>query len=173
MNDALGMLEVKGYVAALRFADVMLKAANVELIEVKKTRGMGWMTLFIQGDVAAVQAAIETAKEGAIQTQLFISAKVIPRPVKGLEQLFKDLEPKEPVKEKVKKDQDDQKKVTETKTEADVKAKTEVKSEVTKSETNKEAQSEPEKQPEKKAVKKPVNKKKKTQKKNQKKPKGS
>ncbi|AUJ32728.1 MAG: BMC domain-containing protein [Liquorilactobacillus nagelii] len=80
MNDALGMLEVRGYVAAIEYADVMVKAANVKIIKVQKTRGMGWMTVLVTGNVAAVQASVHTAQMSAIENHQFISSKVIPRP---------------------------------------------------------------------------------------------
>lgn len=93
MGEALGMLEVKGYVAAVTFTDLMLKAANVELLKVKRTRGMGWMSIFIQGDVGAVNAAIAAAKAQAQAAKLYVSSKVIPRPGKGIEQLFETVTP--------------------------------------------------------------------------------
>lgn len=80
MNDALGMLEVKGYVAAIEYADVMVKAANVKIIKVQKTRGMGWMTVLVTGNVAAVQSSVHTAQMSAIENHQFVSSKVIPRP---------------------------------------------------------------------------------------------
>jgi microcompartment protein CcmL/EutN len=100
MDAALGMLEVTGYVAALEFADVMLKAANVQLITVQKARGMGWLSIFITGDVGAVQAAVAAAKAGAIAADLYVTSQVIPRPGKGLlQRLQPDAKPA-PVAEK-------------------------------------------------------------------------
>ncbi|WP_461212861.1 BMC domain-containing protein [Lacticaseibacillus sp. GG6-2] len=93
MGEALGMLEVKGYVAAVTFTDLMLKAANVKLLKVKRTRGMGWMSIFIQGDVGAVNAAIAAAKAQAMAAELYVSSKVIPRPGKGIEELFESAAP--------------------------------------------------------------------------------
>lgn len=84
MHDALGMLEVKGYVAAIEFADVMVKAADVKIVKIKMTRGMGWMTIFVEGNVAAVQASIRTAQTSAVESNQFVSAKVIPRPHEDL-----------------------------------------------------------------------------------------
>lgn len=88
MDAALGMLEVTGYVAAVEFTDVMLKAANIQLVTVQKTRGMGWMSVFITGDVGAVQAAIAAAKAGAIAAEQYVTSQVIPRPGKGLAHLL-------------------------------------------------------------------------------------
>ncbi|MCO7124437.1 BMC domain-containing protein [Sporolactobacillus shoreicorticis] len=86
MPDALGMLEVRGYVAAITFADVMAKVADVTILELKKTRGMGWMTIFIEGDVAAVQAAIQAASTQSREENLYVTAKVIPRPATDLKE---------------------------------------------------------------------------------------
>ncbi len=36
MNNALGMVETKGLVAAIEAADAMVKASNVELTDMKK-----------------------------------------------------------------------------------------------------------------------------------------
>lgn len=91
MTDALGMLEVEGYVAAIEFSDVMAKVADVAILGLKKTKGMGWMTIFIEGDVAAVQAAVQAAKNQALAEESFVAAKVIPRPAAGVREFITDL----------------------------------------------------------------------------------
>ena len=55
--QALGMIETRGTLAAVEAADVMLKAANVILVEKTKAGG-GLVTVIIAGDVAAVKAAV-------------------------------------------------------------------------------------------------------------------
>lgn len=52
MKEALGLLEVAGLAAAIKAADVMVKAANVTILNVEKARGGGWMTVKVTGDVA-------------------------------------------------------------------------------------------------------------------------
>ena len=84
MNEALGMIEVKGLVVATEVADIMVKTASVRLNELKITKGIGWVTVVVLGDVGAVQAAIEAAKITALSKNAFITAKVIPRPVEGI-----------------------------------------------------------------------------------------
>lgn len=84
MSDALGMIEVNGLVIAIEIADIMVKSANVELGDLARTKGVGWMTVKIFGDVSSVQHAIDTAKKIAISKDGYVSSKVIPRPVKGL-----------------------------------------------------------------------------------------
>src|ERR671935_116886 len=55
MADALGMIEVKGFVGMVEAADAMVKAAKVELVGYEKTGG-GYVTAVVRGDVAAVKA---------------------------------------------------------------------------------------------------------------------
>ena len=51
MADALGMIETRGFTAAVEAADAMLKAAKVELVGYEKTGG-GYVTVLVRGDVA-------------------------------------------------------------------------------------------------------------------------
>lgn len=88
MKDALGLIEIKGLATAVLVADTMVKTANVTILEVEKTRGLGWMTVKIIGDVAAVTAAIQSGKQVGEQFQHFISSKVIPRPSDGVSETF-------------------------------------------------------------------------------------
>src|SRR5258707_12286187 len=55
MADALGMIEVKGFVGMVEAADAMVKAAKVELVGYEKTGG-GYVTAIVRGDVAAGKA---------------------------------------------------------------------------------------------------------------------
>jgi len=79
-GEALGLLETQGLVAALHATDEMLKSASVSLVGKEKI-GAAYVTIMIRGDVAAVQAAIETGKQvvGNLQGKL-IMADVITRP---------------------------------------------------------------------------------------------
>ncbi|WP_440897517.1 BMC domain-containing protein [Amphibacillus sp. Q70] len=81
MNEALGMLEVYGFVAAVEVGDIMAKAANIRLGSMKRTRENGWMTVIIYGDVGAVKAGIEAGEQAAKGKGAYISSKVIPRPI--------------------------------------------------------------------------------------------
>lgn len=78
-NQALGMIETKGYVAALAAADAMVKAANVT-ITARQEVGDGLVAVVIQGDVGAVKAATEAGAETANQVGELVSVHVIPRP---------------------------------------------------------------------------------------------
>ena len=55
MSNALGMIETKGFVAALAAADAMVKAANVTIIG-REQVGAGLVSVLVQGDVGAVKA---------------------------------------------------------------------------------------------------------------------
>lgn len=79
MADALGMIETKGFVAAVEAADAMVKAARVELVGYEKIGG-GYVTVVVRGDVAAVKAATEAGARQAQRVGEMVSVHVIPRP---------------------------------------------------------------------------------------------
>ena len=49
-NQAIGMIETKGYVPALSAADAMVKAANVEIVSRNEVGG-GLVSVIVKGDV--------------------------------------------------------------------------------------------------------------------------
>ena len=79
MSEALGMIETKGYVAALAAADAMVKAANVTIIS-REEVGDGLVAVVVRGDVGAVKAATEAGSETASTVGELVSVHVIPRP---------------------------------------------------------------------------------------------
>lgn len=86
MKEALGMVEVRGLALAITVADGMAKAANVTLAGIEKARGQGWMTIFVTGDVGAVNSAVATG--ATLAGAGLISQKVIPRPAEGIQSLL-------------------------------------------------------------------------------------
>ncbi|RMD62488.1 MAG: BMC domain-containing protein [Alphaproteobacteria bacterium] len=86
-NQAIGMIETKGYVAALAAADAMVKAANVTIIG-REEVGDGLVSVIINGDVGAVKAATEAGAETANQIGELVSVHVIPRPHQDLGKHF-------------------------------------------------------------------------------------
>jgi ethanolamine utilization protein EutM len=86
-NNAIGMIETKGYVAALAAADAMVKAANVTIVS-REQVGDGLVAVTISGDVGAVKAATEAGSEAASQVGELISVHVIPRPHAELSKNF-------------------------------------------------------------------------------------
>ena len=79
MQQALGMIETKGLVALFEAVDAMLKAANVNFIRWEPV-GSGWVTAFVEGDVAAVKAATDVGAEAAARVGDVVTVQVIPRP---------------------------------------------------------------------------------------------
>ena len=77
-NEALGMVETKGFVGAIEAADAMVKAANVYLIG-KETIGGGFVTVMVRGDVGAVKAATDAGAAAAQRVGELVSVHVIPR----------------------------------------------------------------------------------------------
>ncbi len=86
-NQAIGMIETKGYVAALAAADAMVKAANVAIVS-REEVGDGLVSVVINGDVGAVKAATEAGAETASQVGELVSVHVIPRPHADLGKYF-------------------------------------------------------------------------------------
>ncbi len=63
-DNALGMIETKGFSAMVEASDAMAKAANIDFIGSKKIGG-GYITAIIRGDVAAVKAALDAGSRAA------------------------------------------------------------------------------------------------------------
>jgi ethanolamine utilization protein EutM len=78
-QEALGMIETKGFVALVEATDAMMKAANVEFLGWDKI-GSGLVTAFVTGDVAAVKAATDAGASAASRIGEVVSVQVIPRP---------------------------------------------------------------------------------------------
>ncbi len=79
MQLALGLIETKGLVGAIEAADAMTKAANVKLIEKELATG-ALVTIKIEGEVAAVKAAVDAGCVAAQRVGELVSSHVIPRP---------------------------------------------------------------------------------------------
>ncbi len=78
---ALGILE--GYDAAsiVVAADEAAKTAAVSLIELRLAKGMcGKSYLMLTGEVAAVEAAIQKARQGVGEKGMYLDSSVIPQP---------------------------------------------------------------------------------------------
>ncbi len=87
-TKAIGILETKGFVPLMEGADAALKAANVDLIEWRQI-GSGFVSFVVEGEVAAVRAALEAAKASAASVGEVVSDTIIPRPVDELKTTFK------------------------------------------------------------------------------------
>ena len=87
MNDALGMVEVKGLTALVEAADAMAKAARVHVVGYQRI-GSGLVTVLVRGDVAACKAATEAGAAAAKRIGELVAVHVIPRPHADLENVF-------------------------------------------------------------------------------------
>lgn len=98
VKESLGLLEVAGLLGAITASDAMVKAANVRLVGIEKAKGSGWMTVKVAGDVAAVDAAVQTGVAITTGMNLYVAHKVIPRPAEGLVEAFNDDFKEQPAK---------------------------------------------------------------------------
>ncbi|HET7225551.1 MAG TPA: ethanolamine utilization microcompartment protein EutM [Candidatus Eisenbacteria bacterium] len=78
-EEALGLIETRGFVAMVEASDAMVKAARVTLVHYEKIGG-GYVTTIVRGDVAAVRAATEAGAAAAAKVGEVVSVHVIPRP---------------------------------------------------------------------------------------------
>ena len=89
-QEALGMIETRGLVAAIEAADAMVKAAEVTLIGTEKI-GSGLVSVMVRGDVGAVKAAVEAGGAQATKLGELIATHVIPRPHNDVEKILPTL----------------------------------------------------------------------------------
>lgn len=79
--SALGILETYDVASLIVAADVAAKTAIVELIELRIAKGMcGKSYLFLTGEVAAVEAAIERARASVGESGMYLDSSVIAHP---------------------------------------------------------------------------------------------
>jgi microcompartment protein CcmL/EutN len=86
-QEALGLVETKGFIGSVEAADAMVKAANVTLIG-KEYIGAGYVTVMIRGDVGAVKAATDAGAAAARRVGELVSVHVIPRPHGEVERIL-------------------------------------------------------------------------------------
>ncbi|QCJ44279.1 BMC domain-containing protein [Bacillus sp. S3] len=87
MGRALGMIETRGLIGSIEAADAMLKAADVTLVRQEKVDA-ALVTVLVQGDVSAVQAAVEVGKMAAARVGELVSAHVIPHPDESIKDVL-------------------------------------------------------------------------------------
>jgi len=84
---ALGLIETSGLVGAIEATDAASKAAAVVVSSAELTPGT-LMTVKIEGELGAVQAAVESAAEAADRVGHLVAAHVIPNPDDGLDPML-------------------------------------------------------------------------------------
>lgn len=89
MIEALGMIEVTGFLGAIGAADAALKAANVQLLRSEKIKG-GITTIELVGDVAAITAAVDAGKMVAEKLNCLRASHVIARMDPAVQHLLLD-----------------------------------------------------------------------------------
>ncbi|MFV0502853.1 MAG: BMC domain-containing protein [Lachnospirales bacterium] len=107
MKQSLGLVEISGLSTAIIVADAMVKSANVKILDLENTRGRGYTTIKVVGDVGAVTAAVNVGKQMGIENNQLVSSKVIARPSDYIEKFFchkKEEKIKVPKKEDPKKE---------------------------------------------------------------------
>ncbi len=90
VQQALGMVETRGLVAAIEAADAMLKSANVVLVGTEKI-GSGLVSVMVRGDVGAVKSAVEAGAANASRLGELVATHVIPRPHDDVEKILPTL----------------------------------------------------------------------------------
>ena len=81
MAIAIGMVEFSSIARGIYAADQILKAAELESIEIRLGTGLGGKSFFtFTGDVAAVETGVEAGRAVAEAKGLMVDAEVIPSP---------------------------------------------------------------------------------------------
>jgi ethanolamine utilization protein EutM len=86
-QEAIGMIETKGYVGSVEASDAMVKAANVTLIKTISIGG-GLITVFATGDVGSVKAAVDAGAKAAGKVGELVSSHILARPHEDLMKVF-------------------------------------------------------------------------------------
>src|SRR5438445_13532099 len=87
MNEALGMIETKGYVGSVEASDAMVKAANVGLVKTIPIGG-GLITVLCRGDVGSVKAVVDAGAKAAANVGVLVSSHILARPHEDLLNTF-------------------------------------------------------------------------------------
>ncbi|MGO8693955.1 MAG: BMC domain-containing protein [Rectinemataceae bacterium] len=87
---ALGMIETKGLVAAVEATDSMSKSADVNVLGLKEIGG-GLVSVYVEGEVGAVKAAIDAGAASAKQVGEVLSVHIISRPTEDTVRILNDL----------------------------------------------------------------------------------
>ncbi len=91
-ENALGLLETRGLVAAIEGADAMVKAANVKLLA-KEYSGGGLVIILISGETGAVKSAVNAGAAAAEKIGELVGTHIIPRPDTFTAEMIRQLIP--------------------------------------------------------------------------------
>lgn len=98
MSQAVGMVETMGLIGSIEAADAMVKASNVRIVSQENIDG-GLVTVIVEGDVGAVQAAVDAGKAAAERVGQLIGSHVIPRPYQAVHDMITPAEKESAQKE--------------------------------------------------------------------------
>jgi microcompartment protein CcmL/EutN len=84
-REALGLIETRGWVAAVEAADAMCKTAKVRLMRYEVTRD-ALVTILVRGSLGDVEAAVEAGARAAARVGELVVRHVIPAPDPQLEE---------------------------------------------------------------------------------------
>ncbi len=87
MNEAIGMIETRGFTGSVEATDAMAKAANVTISRTIPIGG-GLITVICRGDVASVKAAVDAGGKAASKVGELVASHVIARPHEDLAKVF-------------------------------------------------------------------------------------
>ena len=83
--DSLGVIETFSVASAIMAADAAVKAAAVDLIEIRCATGLGGKSfLYLTGDVASMNSAVQAGIDILQNTGLILSHVIIPSPSKAI-----------------------------------------------------------------------------------------
>ena len=83
--DSLGVIETFSVASAILAADAAVKAADVDIIEIRCATGLGGKSfLYLTGDVASMNSAVEAGIDALEGSGLILSHVIIPSPTKEI-----------------------------------------------------------------------------------------
>ena len=86
-QEAIGMIETRGYVGSVEASDAMVKAANVTLVKTISIGG-GLITVFATGDIGSVKAAVDAGSKAAGKVGELVGSHILSRPHEDLMKVF-------------------------------------------------------------------------------------
>lgn len=81
---ALGLVETRGFTAAVEAADAMAKAARVDVVRYEVVRS-ALVTILVRGSLAEVEAAVAAGAARAARVGELVRSHVIPNPDPDIE----------------------------------------------------------------------------------------
>lgn len=87
-GQSLGLIETVGMAAAVEAADAAMKLANVNLVGYELTKGGGMVTVKLEGEIGAINAAVAAAISAASRVGSVYAHKVIARTAQHIEHII-------------------------------------------------------------------------------------